>query len=138
MTDNAELGNNLEENKEVSEKTFTQDEVNEIIKKRLAREKSGADEAINAREAELNRRELQLQLRERMAENSLPKELATIIKADSEEDINNALSLLNKYIKASAEENKGKNVGSFRIGVTSQSREEMRAENPFRKVMGLN
>lgn len=64
------------------EKTFTQEELTA---------------AFRTKEAELNQRELQLTLRERMAERGLPGELAGILKVTDEAGIENTIGILMKY-----------------------------------------
>ena len=45
-------------NQGTGEKTFTQEQVNAIVSKRLAEEKAKSESVLNKREAELNQREM--------------------------------------------------------------------------------
>lgn len=121
-------------------KTFTQEEVNEIVKSRLSREHSRLDAAqekqaqYEAREAELQEREFALQAKEAMLEKGLPVELASIIKTTDAEGIGKAVELLAKHVKGNTVQNTEKPQG-FQIGGGKQ--EEMDRVAMYREAMGL-
>lgn len=69
------------------EKTFTQEQVNAIVSKRLA-------EAKSAREADLNRREMEIKAKELLIEKGLPKDLSTILRYDNDEELTAAVDQL--------------------------------------------
>lgn len=73
-----EQENNLEEREE---KTFTQEEVNKIIQKRLREKKENQQTAqeLEARASELSKRENKLECKEYLIEKGYPKELLDII-----------------------------------------------------------
>ena len=58
-------------------KTFTQDQVNAIVGKRLAEQKATMEADFVKREQDLNRREMAIRAKELLAEKGLPKELST-------------------------------------------------------------
>lgn len=80
------------------EKTFTQEELNRIVSKRLAEEKQKNEADIAKREAELNRREFQLQAKELLKKNDLPDTLIDVLKGDDIETLNKNISILKSYI----------------------------------------
>ncbi len=86
--DNMELNNGVgvEETKsepvqEPGEKLFTQEQVNEIVKKRLERQKESnvSMQEMTAREADLTARESRLNCREYLLEKGYPSELLDVI-----------------------------------------------------------
>lgn len=121
------------------EKTFTQEELNAIIQQRLAREKEKSESELTAafrtKEAELNQRELQLTLRERMAARGLPGELAGILKVTDEAEIENTIGILMKYTGKKEEKTEESMIGFTQIGAKPGPKEN--GPDPFRKVMGL-
>lgn len=102
------------------EKTFTQEELTA---------------AFRTKEAELNQRELQLTLRERMAERGLPGELAGILKVTDEAGIENTIGILMKYTGKKEEKTEESMIGFTQIGAKPGPKEN--GPDPFRKVMGL-
>ncbi|MEY8321300.1 hypothetical protein AAK894_09485 [Lachnospiraceae bacterium 46-61] len=80
------------------EKTFTQEELNRIVSKRLAEEKQKNETDIAKREAELNKREFQLQAKELLKKNDLPDTLLDVLKGDDIETLNKSIISLNAYI----------------------------------------
>lgn len=73
---------------------FTQDEVNEIVQHRLARAKGDAGAASTAREQELNRRELQLDAREKLADAGISKDYLPLVNCSSKEEMENSIKLI--------------------------------------------
>lgn len=91
---------NMEQNanpaaiQETGEKTFTQEQVNAIVGKRLAEAKASSESALNKREAELNQREMQIRAKELLEERGLPKGLAKVLKYDDEESLKEAINVI--------------------------------------------
>lgn len=72
------------------EKLFTQEQVNEIIKKRLGRQKEETDEQeLKAREKELTARESKLSCKEYLIEKGYPAELLDVIDTSDVETFKN-------------------------------------------------
>ncbi len=96
-----------------SGKTFTQEEVNKIVQQRLERAKSKEPDELAKREAELKKREMSLTIREQLNGAGLPKELASVISADTEDEAIEKINIIKKYIdqpahsRASYEPNRG-------------------------------
>ena len=76
---------------ETTEKLFTQEQVNEIIKKRLRNQKEAEAtmQEVNARNAELTARERRLNCREYLMEKGYPAELLDIIDTTDVEAFKN-------------------------------------------------
>ncbi len=79
---------------ETGEKTFTQEEVNAIIGKRLAEQKTASGKELADKEAELNRREMGIRAKELLSEKGLPLEFVEVLKYDDEESLEKAINLL--------------------------------------------
>lgn len=120
------------------EKTFTQDEVNEIVKNRLARAmKQKADAESNPlaeKEKELAARELRLNAREMVASAGLPGELANVLNCKDETELKEHVELLKKYYSTNTEK---KNPKGFQFGAPNDSTGE-KGTDSIRKAMGLN
>lgn len=87
-------------------KTFTQEEVNTIVEKRLAREKRKGEVTEESKEAELSKKEKELfqrektlLLKEKALGRDIPNELIELISFENEKDLDNKLNILEKYIK---------------------------------------
>ena len=88
------------ENEPESGKTFTQEEVNKIVQQRLERAKSKEPDELAKREAELNKREINLTIREQLSSAGLPNELAGVISAQDEDEAREKIEILKKYIES--------------------------------------
>lgn len=88
------------ENEPESGKTFTQEEVNKIVQQRLERAKSKEPDELAKREAELNKREMNLTIREQLSSAGLPNELAGVISAQDEDEARKKIEILKKYIES--------------------------------------
>ena len=88
------------ENEPGSGKTFTQEEVNKIVQQRLERAKSKEPDELAKREAELNKREMNLTIREQLSSAGLPNELAGVISAQDEDEVREKIEILKKYIES--------------------------------------
>lgn len=88
------------ENEPESGKTFTQEEVNKIVQQRLERAKSKEPDELAKREAELNKREMNLTIREQLSSAGLPNELAGVISAQDEDEAREKIEILKKYIES--------------------------------------
>lgn len=83
-------------NSEYEEKLFTQDEVNEIVSKRLARNNKSKNEELEERERNITQRELKADCKEILSNKSLPLELSDYFKGSSEDDLNEFIDLIDK------------------------------------------
>lgn len=80
----------------MSDKTFTQEQVNQIVQERLAKERSKLDTELIQREQELANRELMLTARQKLAEAELPDALLGALNVSSVEELENSLDILKK------------------------------------------
>lgn len=78
----------------MSEKTFSQDDVNRIVQERLAREKETAAAEIAKREEELQRKELALYAKQTLTDKGLPVELLDVLKLDDQEQFTKSIEVL--------------------------------------------
>ena len=97
MADNEKMNTQNEEKQEP--KTFTQEEVDEIVRKRLARERKKADvgegvEPGTDREKSLDARELRIMAREKLQDSGMPMSLADVLKYSDEESLEEAIEII--------------------------------------------
>ena len=74
------------------EKTFTQEQVNQIISERLARDRAKSEAALVEKEQQLAQRELLLNAKERINEMGLPVELLDALNISSSEALEKSLN----------------------------------------------
>lgn len=86
---------------EMQEKTFTQEQVNAIVGKRLAEQKLQHESALAEKEKELNKREMSLKAKELLAEHGMSKELASVLKYDNEEELLQAINAIKDVVQES-------------------------------------
>lgn len=132
-----EGADNTEQTGKSSNKTFTQEEVNEIVKSRLARERktvnTGDDQ--ESKEKALLDREKSLLERETLFNRGLPKELAGMIKFTDEKDLNGKLDILDNLLSSNKKEPDSPGQGFRQIGVGRTS--DSAGVDPVRRAMGL-
>ena len=80
------------------ERTFTQEQVNAIIGKRLAEQKQQLESELVKREQELNKREMSIRARELLAEKGLSEDLASVLRYDDEDSLIKAIDAI-EHIK---------------------------------------
>lgn len=96
----------VEDNAEYGQKTFTQEEVDNMIQKRVSRERSTwekRESQFKAREQELNEREFKFNTREILMERSLPVELADVLNYTNNEDLNSTIDHIEGIFKRAVE-----------------------------------
>lgn len=95
------------------EKTFTTEEVNEIVQRRLAREREKLSKAfqegtkesdLEERERKILRRELRADVLETLAENRMPAGLADLVNYDSKEDCEKSLKVVSAVFNQAVNE----------------------------------
>lgn len=120
----------------IGEKTFTQEQVNQIISDRLARDRAKGEAALAEREQQLAQRELLLTAREKLTESGLPVELVDALNVSSPEALEKALStvktVMDKY-KSEARPMKLRGVKA----AESLSGPQGTSNGSLRKAMGL-
>jgi len=126
---------------EQQEKTFTQEQVNAIVGKRLAEAKASNEQALNKREQELNQREMQIRAKELLAEKGLPKNLADVLRYSDEESLKAAIDVIEKtrgFKDSSENTEQDKTKRKVIENHLPIPRENIRIDDPLRKAMGLN
>lgn len=132
MEDNERMDETLDRG-EQEEKRFTQDEVEEIIKKRLARERRKAGQEkdpLAEREHNLTERELRLTAREKLQEEGLPMSLADVLRYADEDTLSNAIETI-KNLFTDSEPAKA-------WGERQSGRGRNPVDSRIRKAMGLD
>ena len=89
----------------ITEKTFTQEDVNKIVQERLAKERARNTEEITEKEKELDKRELQLNIRQTLAEKGLPAELMEAINCTDEETFKKSMGIIEKILEPYKKQN---------------------------------
>lgn len=78
-TDNIEVKDTAQADEPKAERTFTQEEVNEIIRKRLAKEKAKTETSSSVNDEELTARASRLDCKEYILDNGLSMDLLDVI-----------------------------------------------------------
>ena len=93
-------------------RTFTQEEVNAIVRDRLTREREKAAPQTDEREKEISAREARLDCREYISENSYPAALLDVFCTDNVENFKNSVDKLLKAFPMIAEQKPPMGTGS--------------------------
>lgn len=102
-----------ESRQDKDEKTFTTEEVNEIVQRRLAREREKLSKAfqegtkesdLEERERRILKRELRADVLETLAENRMPAGLADLVNYDSKEDCEKSLKVVSTVFNQAVNE----------------------------------
>lgn len=123
---------NQEITNDQGEKTFTQEQVNAIVGKRLSEQKATLSAELDQREQKIATKELELKAVEILATKGLPKELAAVLRYSNEEELKAAVEEVGK-LKGTVDENKYKIVPN-RLP-QSKDCEEL---TPLKKAFGLD
>lgn len=119
------------------EKTFTQDQLNDIVSRRLAEEKAKSEKTLREREQQLAQRELLLTAKEKLTESGLPVELLDALNVSSPEAMEKAITTVKAVIdkiKAEARPVKFYGAKPAEAGRSPQ----MGGDSQLRKAMGLS
>lgn len=107
--------NNETHEGEKKEKTFTQDEVNEIISKRLAKQKDSLmrsiedgqrSEELDERERKITERELKADAAVKLSEAGLPHSISSLLKYDSKESYEESYKEVTEIFRAAIGEDR--------------------------------
>ena len=103
--DNNSQGNTNDQSNQSPEgaKTFTQEQVNAIVAKRLAEQKASLASELDKREKEVNRREMQIKAAEMLSAKGLSRDLASVLKYDDEKELEAAVEMIGNMQGAKAE-----------------------------------
>lgn len=119
-------------------KTFTQEQLNAIVQKRLAEYKARQDSELDRREQELREREFRLNSRQTLINRGFDESLLDILKCNDENSLSSALDILDKVLSMRNQENA--NAGSVQKAdipiAKGFSREEVEMLAAYRKENG--
>lgn len=118
------------------EKTFTQEQVNQIISDRLARDRAKGEAALAEREQQLTHRELLLTAKEKINEMGLPAELVDALNVSSPEALEKALSIVKTVMDKHKSEARPMKFSGAKPA-ESLSRTQQTGDSSLRKAMGL-
>ena len=114
---------------QAEERVFTQEELEEILQKRLARERRNrpGTDGLQSREKELENRELLVEAKERLAEAGLPAALAQVLRYEDKAALEKAIDLISGLDTARA----------VSWGQRPSGGRAAAQEDPIRRAMGL-
>ena len=114
---------------QAEERVFTQEELEEILQKRLARERRNrpGTDGLQSREKELENRELLVEAKERLAEAGLPAALAQVLRYEDKAALEKAIDLISGLDTAR----------SVSWGQRPSGGRAAAQEDPIRRAMGL-
>ena len=119
-------------------KTFAQDQVNTIVQERLARDREKQSEELGKREQELLQRELRLNSRQKLIDRGYPEDILDALNLSDEKSFDNALDLLDKYVKPYKEESEAKaRAAASAPKFTDKSEPRQSFADPIRRAMNL-
>lgn len=122
------------------EKTFTQEQVNAIVSKRLAEDRASWASEFDKREKELNQREMQIRAKELLSERGLPKNLADVLRYSDEESLKAAIDVIDKtrgFKEGSANTEQDKTTRKIIENPLPSGISNALTGDPLRKAMGL-
>ena len=94
----------IEENTQLgNEKTFTQDDVNRIVGKRLAEEKQKVEASLAEREKALKQKEFEFEAKQLLREKGFSEHFFNILKGDDIKTFGGSVEVLTEYVKAKVE-----------------------------------
>ena len=100
MSDNIQVNTNGQ----AEEKLFTQEQVNAIVGKRLAEQKTSLTSELDQREESINKREMAIRAAELLSEAGLDKNLASVLKYDTEDELITAINTISNIRGMKAEQ----------------------------------
>lgn len=122
------------------EKTFTQEQVNAIVSKRLAEDRTSRASEFDKREKELNQREMQIRAKELLAERGLPKNLADVLRYSDEESLKAAIDVIDKtrgFKESSVDTEQNNDKRKIIENPLPSGQRDALIRDPLRKAMGL-
>lgn len=84
---------------------FTQEQVNAIVSKRLKEQKTALAAELDQREKEISKREMAIKAAEMLNEKGLSKDLANVLKYDTEADLVAAIDTISNIQGMKAKDN---------------------------------
>lgn len=84
---------------ETAAKSFTQEQVNQIVQDRLAREKAKGTAELEQKQHDLEAREARLTAKELLSQNHLPAELVDVLDCSDPNKLEDKISQLQTFIQ---------------------------------------
>lgn len=125
------------------EKTFSQEQVNAIVQKRLAEDREKASKELGEREQDLAQREFRLNSRQKLIDKGYPETLLDALNCSSEEAFDKALGiidgLMEERLAAKKDDEKQAQLEAQRAKPFTGPLNQLRrvGEDPIRKAMNL-
>lgn len=119
------------------EKTFTQDQVNQIVSDRLARDRAKGEAALAEREQQIAKRELLLTAKEKINEMGLPAELVDALNVSSPEALEKALNIVSTVLNKLKTEAKPFEISGAKPADSVSATPKGNAHSELRKAMRL-
>lgn len=103
--DTTKAGSGVDTPEQGGEKTFTQDQLNAIVSKRLAEEKGKFEAEVAQKEQDIQRREFMLSAKETLKEKGLPETLLRALDISTPGAFKEAVEIVEGIIKPAQEQN---------------------------------
>ena len=84
---------------------FTQEQVNAIVSKRLKEQKAALAAELDQREKDINKREMAIKAAELLSAKGLSRDLASVLKYDTEEELQKAIDTISNIQGMKAKDN---------------------------------
>lgn len=114
-------------------KTFSQEEVNSIIRDRLAKEKDKSQKQYDALVSEYQQKELNLKAKEIISKKGLSPDILSILKYEDETSLINNIAIIEQSLKGITTET---TTESSRVDTSGEHGEDI-PQDDIRQAMGL-
>lgn len=131
-------GNTEDQDEKNGTGLFTQEQVNAIVSKRLKEQKAALAAELDQREKDISKREMAIRAAELLSEKGLDKNLASVLKYDTEDELKAAIDTISN-IRGMKAEQEGSGKPEQRHIIVNKLPEfrEGTQPDPFRKAFGL-
>ena len=119
------------------ERTFTQDDINRIISRRVQEERARADAQLKQRETEIAQREYNYHVLSTLENKQLPPQLADILKGGDAATFDASLAVFEKLLASTAEKAVVKRLAGSAPSAGRQTDPEAAKRAGIRQAMGL-
>nr|DAH18917.1 MAG TPA: Major head protein [Caudoviricetes sp.] len=117
---------------------FTQEQVNAIVSKRLKEQKAALAAELDQREKDINKREMAIKAAELLSAKGLSRDLASVLKYDTEEELQKAVDTISNMQGMKVEQDSGRS-GRHILENKLPAYNPVEAEpDQFKKAFGLD
>lgn len=117
---------------------FTQEQVNAIVSKRLKEQKAALAAELDQREKDINKREMAIKAAELLSAKGLSRDLASVLKYDTEEELQKAVDTISNMQGMKVEQDNGRS-GRHVLENKLPAHNPVEAEpDQFKKAFGLD